>query len=283
MRGLDGECSLALIEEDLKQINNLRKMCTLPSSSSSGCVIVEHESSREPKDSTRATISNGSAGSIGFSSNYDDDTVAPSAPSLDHVNIPANVSLGALRAPRSCEPWETRYNELLEFKRIFGHCNVPGKWERNKPLATWVCNQRQRYNGTNSCRPLSKDQIEKLEAIGFHWTRRGKRDRAFGTITVRGRVGVRYSWDERFAHLVQFKEKHGHCNVATHRTPLGRWVATQRQRFKGNVPNRMKQYQINKLESIGFKWSFYQEEEATASGDCSDDLHLDGRKRIVEI
>lgn len=34
--------------------------------------------------------------------------------------------------------WSERYNELLNFKKIFGHCNVPQKYKNNPQLGVWV-------------------------------------------------------------------------------------------------------------------------------------------------
>jgi hypothetical protein len=38
--------------------------------------------------------------------------------------------------------WNTRYNELLEFKKINGHCNVSRYDEKNEILGNWAQTQR---------------------------------------------------------------------------------------------------------------------------------------------
>jgi hypothetical protein len=63
-----------------------------------------------------------------------------------------------------------------------------------------------------------------------------------------------FSWDENYGELIKFKEKHGHCNVATkwHENPsLGTWVQSQRTlRKKG----KLSQERIQLLDEIGIRW-----------------------------
>ena len=39
--------------------------------------------------------------------------------------------------------WETRFNELQDYKALHGNCNVPRNYQHNKQLGLWVYNQRQ--------------------------------------------------------------------------------------------------------------------------------------------
>ena len=54
-------------------------------------------------------------------------------------------------------------NELAEFKREFGHCNVPQSNERNAQLSRWCDNQRHLLKNGK----LSQDRIDKLNELGF--------------------------------------------------------------------------------------------------------------------
>ncbi len=56
-------------------------------------------------------------------------------------------------------------NELAEFKREFGHCNVSRYNERNAQLSRWCDNQRQLFKNGK----LSQDRIDKLNELGFTW------------------------------------------------------------------------------------------------------------------
>eukprot|EP00978_Attheya_sp_CCMP212_P011572 scaffold28638_cov38-Attheya_sp.AAC.1 len=63
-------------------------------------------------------------------------------------------------------PWDQRFQELVDFKKINGHTNVP---RRAGPLGRWVSYKRAQYcllkEGKHST--MTNDQFEKLESIGF--------------------------------------------------------------------------------------------------------------------
>jgi hypothetical protein len=62
-------------------------------------------------------------------------------------------------------PWISRYNELVNYKKQHGHCNVSGN-NAVDGLSRWVLCQRAFYaNGK-----LSKDCIKLLNEIGFSWS-----------------------------------------------------------------------------------------------------------------
>jgi hypothetical protein len=67
--------------------------------------------------------------------------------------------------------WECRLNELADYHKIHGHCNVPQRYSENSQLAYWVNRQRKQYKlhleGKTSSITLSR--IQELESIGFEW------------------------------------------------------------------------------------------------------------------
>jgi len=143
--------------------------------------------------------------------------------------------------------WERRYTELLEFKRVHNHCEVPQNYVENTSLGTWVNKQRMeqknRIEFKNSS--LNDSRLERLQRIGFRWAKR------------KGQA----SWDEKFNELVAYKAKIGNCHVPTKyqkNTALGRWVSTQRAEYKkyqeGQAKTSMNTDKIRRLESIGFAW-----------------------------
>lgn len=143
--------------------------------------------------------------------------------------------------------WERRFNELTEFKRHHGHCEVPQNYAENTSLGTWVNKQRMeqknRIDGKNSS--LNDLRLERLQSIGFRWAKR------------KGQA----SWNEKFNELVAYKNKFGNCHVPTKykdNTALGRWVSTQRAEYKKyqerQVKTSMNADKIRRLESIGFAW-----------------------------
>merc|ERR1719162_1747062 len=90
--------------------------------------------------------------------------------------------------------WETRYEELVEYKRSHGDCNRPKSYKANPHLGVWAVNQRTNYKrlvrGEQSL--LSEERKKKLEDIEF---------------VVVVPLGTRYE------ELVEYKRSHGDCNV----------------------------------------------------------------------
>jgi hypothetical protein len=67
--------------------------------------------------------------------------------------------------------WEERLNELLLFKKMYGHCMVPSSYDPNPQLAVWVKRQRRQYKFLCGVKPTSMtlERIAKLEQHGFAW------------------------------------------------------------------------------------------------------------------
>ncbi len=107
--------------------------------------------------------------------------------------------------------WESRYDELFEYKAKYGDVNVPTRWSTG--LGTWMQNQRTAEKSGR----LPAERKEQLEAIaGWTWN----------TLTAQ--------WESGFRHLMEFSNREGHCRVPMkYKTVdgfrLGQWVGTQRQ------------------------------------------------------
>jgi hypothetical protein len=67
--------------------------------------------------------------------------------------------------------WRVRFQQLLEFKAKFGHCNVPSKYSANTKLGKWVSTQHSNYRfhqkGKRSL--MTAAHIRALDGIGFDW------------------------------------------------------------------------------------------------------------------
>ena len=65
--------------------------------------------------------------------------------------------------------WEQRYNELIEFKKLHGHCNVTINNEGYDRLVVWLKEQRKLYRKMIHGKPcsMSKERADKLEKMGF--------------------------------------------------------------------------------------------------------------------
>ena len=137
----------------------------------------------------------------------------------------------ALGAGRRDGQWNARFKELLDYRSEHGDCNVP---RSQAPLRKWVSHQRQQYK---KCK-LSQDRIDRLISIGFKWTQK--------------EVAPTVPWETRFDELVEYKAKHGDCNVPQRQGKLGTWVRAQRQQYK---KGKLSQDRIDRLNSIGFDWT----------------------------
>lgn len=140
------------------------------------------------------------------------------------------------------ERFMKQYNDLVEFKRVHGHCRVPQS-KKFKTLGGWVNNLRVMHNRDpeNGVRP---DRREMLDQIGFIWN------------AGADRPGNDARWEEQYKNLVEFRSKFSHCRVpqtGPHRK-LGRWVATQRALYVKDPVNGIRADRLKRLNDIEFTW-----------------------------
>eukprot|EP00978_Attheya_sp_CCMP212_P024723 scaffold78189_cov53-Attheya_sp.AAC.2 len=104
---------------------------------------------------------------------------------------------------RKYPSWDGRFKELVDFKKIKGHANVP---ERSGPLGNWVNSQRAQYRLLKEGKysSLNIERRKKFESIGFQFK-------------------LHPHWDQRFQELLDFKKITGHTNVPQRSGPLGKW------------------------------------------------------------
>jgi hypothetical protein len=140
--------------------------------------------------------------------------------------------------------WQDRLTELADYRKIYGHCNIPENYSGNAQLGKWVRKQRsnytQRIKGKKSSITLYR--IQELESLGFEWDR-------FGA-----------AWEDRLRELANYRKIHGHCNIPENysgNVQLGKWAAKQRSQYRLYVkgkPSHMSTFRIQKLETLGFEW-----------------------------
>jgi hypothetical protein len=132
--------------------------------------------------------------------------------------------------------WNLQFSKLEAFKKQFGHCNVSKHKGADNGLADWVLNQRKFARSGK----LTPERRKRLNRIGFLW---------------RGHNPQYDHWDKRYAKLVAYKKKFGHCDVLCHWKEdrgFGHWVSNQRSfRNKGLLSKG----RIARLDKIGFSWS----------------------------
>ena len=143
--------------------------------------------------------------------------------------------------------WCRRYQELCEFRLIYGHTLVPQEY--NTQLAAWVLTQRTKYkkylNNIKS-KSLNKHRIDALNSIDFCWT------------------SVQHTWKVMFQALSEYNQVNGHFDVPSSdvtNIPLRSWIQRIRNEYAELqvnpsckcyilTPNR-----IESLDSIGFSWN----------------------------
>jgi hypothetical protein len=156
-----------------------------------------------------------------------------------------NLGLGGIRSNAS---WEERLQELATYKQVNGHTNVPQKFPSNKPLGTWVANQRTQYRlfKANENSSMTPERIESLNELDFNLGLGGIRSNA--------------SWEERLQELATYKQVNGHTNVPQKfpsNKPLGLWVATQRTQYKllqDGKKSLMTTERKKSLNKLDFEW-----------------------------
>jgi hypothetical protein len=134
------------------------------------------------------------------------------------------------------DAWKARYDELCEYRREFGDCNVSRTYKANPKLGKWVNGQRMLFK----TKSLKKNRIAKLDEIGFTWKIRD--------------APPRNGWAAFYGELIQYKLEFGDCHVPQGykaNRPLGNWVNGQRKRFKTKT---LAQDRLEKLNEIGFVW-----------------------------
>ena len=156
------------------------------------------------------------------------------------------------------DQWEEAFKELEKFQMNSGHCRVPYKLVvEGKGLGTWVILQRQKRD------ELSKDQIKRLDFLGFSWNVRTEQ------------------WDEAFEALQKFKNREGHCRVPRgHKeadVTLASWVTTQRR-----IKNKLTLDRIKRLESVGFCWDPFTEQWEKAFALLKEYFAREGHYRIPQ-
>lgn len=127
---------------------------------------------------------------------------------LSPDKIAALQSIGFVWDTQRNDQWKKRFDELVDFKEVYGHCSVPEKYHENQQLGTWVANQRTSYKNffagnsgllesesqlmmgtTCTAKGLTKEKIAALESVGFCWDQ------------------TTYNWYSMYERLKQYKQQ----------------------------------------------------------------------------
>jgi len=136
--------------------------------------------------------------------------------------------------------WELKYLELVQFKKIYGHCLVPRE-EHYLNLNRWVSEQRSR----NKKGGLIGQQQDLLNDIGFVWSLKPIKNKRKKAVT----------WEERFNSLLAYKKQHSNLNnkalfeqLKKEKNPIYSWM-------KANI-NQKEQGRLNKEKEELFNTHF---------------------------
>jgi len=167
--------------------------------------------------------------------------------SFANIVTSSSLALEETTQKKKRPTWDERYEQLKQFKKEYGHVNVP---YQNGQLGQWVHIQRRQYKRyvAGESTPTTPTKIKKLESIGFEWDRSKKKG-----------PGMKQNklWDKRLSELEIFKREHGHTNVPYSAGSLGQWVARQRNQYKLYTDGRkssLNDSRIKDLKAMGFAW-----------------------------
>ncbi|HEY4788162.1 MAG TPA: helicase associated domain-containing protein [Bacteroidales bacterium] len=149
-------------------------------------------------------------------------------------------SIGFNWTIRKRTDWDGIIEELKKFKQQFGHCDIPQHCKDYHQLGAHVHRLRRLYK-KKDYQNLSPEIIEKLNAIGFTWA-----------------IKKRKNWDGLIEELMQFKQQFGHCNVSQlskEYRRLGNHVNKLRLLYKKRDYQKLPPEIIEKLNAIGFTWT----------------------------
>lgn len=129
---------------------------------------------------------------------------------------------------RSHSALDEYIDQLLEYREIYGHVDVPQQDKKYRQLGRWVNDQRtKKKNGE-----ISKEYEDRLNEIGFVWNALEER------------------WNQRLSELDEYRKKYGHFDVPPHNTEYPKLYSwSVKLRRKRPLSDR-----LTKLKSIGYDW-----------------------------
>lgn len=177
------------------------------------------------------------------------------------------------RERTKAKTFDSRIQELQEYKAKYGHCRVSRNDSTYYSLGSWCHNMRVAHRTSQKqddpdIPSMSQEKIDALDAIGFDWDMKEPRQMK--------------SFEERIEDLKEFKETHGHTRVPTgyaKNPSLAYWCNNVRNAFKMKNTGK-KQYialtqdRMDALDEIGFDFGKRQRKyhDQTAAEDESESI-----------
>lgn len=140
--------------------------------------------------------------------------------------------------------WDYMYLEAKKYYEQYGNLEIPKRYktENGYSLGTWLLTQKRVYSGAVGG-ILTKEQIDKLNAIGMVWDSR--RD---------------VSWQKHFDAANEYSKKYGNLNipaqyVTENGLKLGTWIANLRTARKNGFDSKyLTNQRIKALDELGMIW-----------------------------
>jgi hypothetical protein len=143
------------------------------------------------------------------------------------------------------ERWIERYQDLVAYYKVHGHCNLPYTYQEDPGLVHWIKRQRHQHKriklGKRS--NLTQDRVQLLDMIGFNWD------------------SHQNSWASNFESLREFYKNHAHFNVPADYGDKGRlanWIKRQKRQYRlfveSEVSSSMFRERIEKMKKLGFEF-----------------------------
>jgi predicted helicase len=138
----------------------------------------------------------------------------------------------------SADSYEVGLQFFKQYLEEFGHPDVKQtQMFRNFKLGQWVSIVRTRARPGANARPLTEQQVEELNQLGFIWDTH------------------KLSWEKHFHAAVKFKAREGHLKIPPNWEEdgfnLGQWQGVQRTSWRTGSLSRDR---IDRLNQIGFIW-----------------------------
>lgn len=156
--------------------------------------------------------------------------------------------------------WDEVYAVAVSYYNEFGNLDVKSDQEyMGIKLHTWIVYQRQKRKGKGA--PLSKEQIDKLDAIHMVWNPKESDADQVQAGHKLEKTEIKkdaLSWDQYYEVAVKYYNEHGSLDMKNSTevdgVKLGRWLALQKRRKRGSADRMLADEQIEKLDALGINW-----------------------------
>jgi hypothetical protein len=175
--------------------------------------------------------------------------------------------------------YSSLYNWLLRQRKSWRTIEADKAQHDGKRVQTSLANNKANNNASSSSGRhwLNDKEIGQLTALGFEWNPSSASSSSATSSSSSSRKKKKYdnnpkqqqqqqqppppqkSWMDRYQNLKDYKQEHGHTNVARrdkHHPSLGEWCYKLRQMRRGvkGVKNCLSEGKIGLLDDIGFVW-----------------------------